>query len=217
MESYPRFLPSGDCGLVVEFEEEIARTVNDKVLALQAYLMQANPRVFRELIPSYRALLVEYDPLYITYQKLEAYLHHACEQARNSTPQPLELIIIPTVYGGEFGADLSFVASYNSLTPEDVIAIHSSVDYPVYMIGFTPGFPYLGGLDSRIACPRRATPRMKIVAGSIGIAGNQTGIYPLDSPGGWQIIGHTSLQLFSPEREPAVLLRPGNLVRFVPV
>ena len=124
---------------------------------------------------------------------------------------------IPTLYGGENGPDLSFVAEHNGLTVEEVVRIHSSRDYPVYMMGFTPGFPYLGGMDGRIAAPRLNSPRTNVPAGSVGIAGEQTGIYPMESPGGWQIIGRTETTLFDPNHEKPFLLAPGDQVRFVPV
>jgi KipI family sensor histidine kinase inhibitor len=124
---------------------------------------------------------------------------------------------IPTIYGGEYGPDLDFVAQYHHLTPAEVIRIHSGVDYPVYMLGFIPGFAYLGGLDAAIATPRLDQPRTRIPAGSVGIAGAQTGVYPLDTPGGWRIIGRTPLRLFDPLADPPALLSPGDIVRFIPV
>jgi inhibitor of KinA len=124
---------------------------------------------------------------------------------------------IPTSYGGEFGPDLDFVASHNGLTSEEVIRIHSSQDYLVYMLGFTPGFPYLGGDLGKIATPRLGKPRMKVPAGSVGIAENQTGIYPIESPGGWRIIGRTPLKLFTPLQPPYFLLAAGDMVRFAPI
>jgi inhibitor of KinA len=124
---------------------------------------------------------------------------------------------IPVCYGGEFGADLDFVAKHANLTPGEVIEIHSAADYLVHMIGFAPGFPYLGGMSSKIAAPRRSSPRLKVPAGSVGIAGEQTGIYPLETPGGWQLIGRTPLALFRPEQDPPTLLQPGDIVRFRPI
>ncbi len=122
---------------------------------------------------------------------------------------------VPVVYGGEFGPDLEFVARHNGLSPEEVIRRHTARDYPVYLVGFTPGFPYLGGLDETIAAPRLSSPRPRVPAGSVGIAGQQTGIYSVDSPGGWRLIGWTPLRLFDPLRHPPALLAPGDVVRFV--
>src|SRR5262249_50291792 len=125
------------------------------------------------------------------------------------------VIEVPTIYGGEFGPDLDFVAQYHNLTPEEVIRIHSERDYRVFMLGFTPGFPYLGEVDERIATPRLDIPRKRVPAGSVGIAAKQTGIYPIESPGGWRLIGQTSLTLFDPGREPPFLIDAGDTVRFV--
>lgn len=129
----------------------------------------------------------------------------------------LTVVEIPTVYGGEFGPDLGFVASHNHLTEADVVSIHSGTDYLVYMMGFIPGFTYLGGMDPRIATPRLSSPRTHIPAGSVGIAGEQTGTYPSDSPGGWQIIGRTPLSMYDASREEAALLKAGDYVRYVPI
>jgi len=131
-------------------------------------------------------------------------------------PEP-SVINIPVLYGGDYGPDIDEVAKLNNLSPEEVILIHSSVTYPVYMIGFTPGFCYLGGLDDRISAPRKKNPGLNIPAGSVGIAGNQTGIYPIDSPGGWQIIGRTPVNLFDPGRKPEFLISAGDCVKFYPV
>ena len=134
-----------------------------------------------------------------------------------TAPAAGRLVEIPVCYGGDFGEDLGFVAAHGGLTEEEVIRIHSGRDYRIYMLGFLPGFPYLGGLDSRLFTPRLSTPRVKIPAGSVGIGGEQTGIYPLESPGGWQLIGRTPLTLFSPERGGALPYGPGDRIRFVPI
>ena len=128
-----------------------------------------------------------------------------------------DVIHVPAIYGGEYGPDLHYVAEFNCLSEDDVITIHSSVACLVYMFGFTPGFCYLGGMDKRIATPRQETPRLKIPAGSVGIAGEQTGIYPLLSPGGWQLIGRTPLLLFNPDRKPVFLFNAGDYIQFYPV
>lgn len=130
---------------------------------------------------------------------------------------PIEIIHIPTLYGGKYGIDLNYVAEYNGLTPQEVIEIHCGTNYLVYMLGFTPGFPYLGGMSERIATSRLESPREKILSGSVRIAGNQTGIYPIDSPGGWRIIGRTPIKLFDINRNPVVLLKAGQYIRFEPI
>jgi inhibitor of KinA len=134
-----------------------------------------------------------------------------------STPAAQRPIEIPVCYGGEFGVDLQFVAEHNGMTADEVVAIHCGATYRVHMLGFAPGFPYLGGMSERIATPRRNTPRLKVAAGSVGIAGPQTGVYPLETPGGWQIIGRTPLALFRPAENPPTLLSPGDFVRFRPI
>jgi KipI family sensor histidine kinase inhibitor len=127
---------------------------------------------------------------------------------------PGRVIEIPTRYGGEYGPDLEFVAKHNGLTPDEVVRIHTSQSLRVFMLGFSPGFPYIGPLAPEIAAPRLATPRTLVPAGSVGIAGRQTGIYPSESPGGWRLIGRTDLKLFAPAKDPPALLRPGDYVRF---
>jgi len=170
-----------------------------------------------EIIPSYRSLLVAYDPLVISFKDLTQGLKKI-EQGLSYTKAPEHRRIeIPTLYGGDYGPDLDFVASHHELTPEEVVRVHSSQDYLVYMLGFTPGFPYLGGNLEEIAAPRLQTPRIKVPAGSVGIGENQTGIYPIESPGGWQIIGRTPLKLFNPLRPPYFLLASGDMVRFIPI
>ncbi|MEZ3499927.1 5-oxoprolinase subunit PxpB [Pantoea sp. KPR_PJ] len=126
------------------------------------------------------------------------------------------LVEIPVIYGNEAGPDLQVVADHAGMTPKQVVELHSGTDYIVYFIGFQPGFPYLGGLDSRLHTPRRAEPRVSVPAGSVGIGGSQTGVYPLATPGGWQLLGQTPVALFNPRQQPPTLLRPGDSVRFVP-
>ncbi|AVX21754.1 sensor histidine kinase inhibitor, KipI family [Carboxydocella sporoproducens DSM 16521] len=209
-----RFLPAGDKGVVVEFGNSISKEINKKIRSLMLAIEQAELPGIMELIPTYRSLLVLYEPLAWKYgdlilqlEKIEANL------GALKLPEP-QVILLPVVYGGEYGPDLNFVSEHAKLTPEEVIKIHTGTDYLIYMLGFTPGFPYLGGMDERIATPRLQTPRTKIPAGSVGIAGSQTGVYPIESPGGWQIIGRTPVKLFDPAREKPVLLQAGNYVRF---
>ncbi|MDU3078398.1 MAG: 5-oxoprolinase subunit PxpB, partial [Mixta calida] len=137
------------------------------------------------------------------------------EESEAAVPESRE-VAIPVVYGGEAGPDLDVVARHCQMTPQQVVEAHAAVLYDVYFIGFQPGFPYLGGLDSRLHTPRRDEPRVQVPAGSVGIGGSQTGIYPLASPGGWQLLGRTTLPLFDPQQQPPTLLRPGDRVRFVP-
>jgi KipI family sensor histidine kinase inhibitor len=213
----PRFLPAGDAALVVEFGEEIDLEVNRRVHALAHTLGENAPPGLGEAVPSYRSLLVHYDPLRLADGEVRALVRAALARSQASPPPEPRLVEIPTAYGGEFGPDIAFVAAHNGLTVEEVVALHSGAVYTVYMLGFTPGFPYLGGLPARLATPRLATPRQVVPAGSVGIAGPQTGIYPLATPGGWRLIGRTSAVMFDPRHEPPALLQPGDRVRFVPV
>lgn len=209
-----QILPHGDRAVTVVFPPEISPEVNRRVLALCAALERAQRSGIVSCVPAYHTLLVEYDPLLMTYEEVLACLR-ALPDA-DAREEAGRTVSIPVCYGGEFGPDLGLVAAHSGLTPEEVIARHSGGSYRVYMLGFRPGFPYLGGLDSRLATPRLATPRPRIEAGSVGIAGDQTGIYPEASPGGWNIIGRTPLSLFD-ERRASALLRPGDMLRFVPV
>lgn len=213
----PRFLPAGDKALSVELGNSISPEINRRVRDL--FLATENQGIpgIVDLVPTYRSLLVYYDPLRLPLPELEerlAALEHHLDQAAVKPPRVVE---IPTLYGGEYGPDLGLVAEHNGLSPEEVIQIHSGADYLVYAMGFTAGFPYLGGMSERIATPRLQTPRTVIPAGSVGIAERQTGIYPVESPGGWQLIGRTPVQLFDPGRDPPVLMEAGDYVRFLPI
>jgi KipI family sensor histidine kinase inhibitor len=214
---WPAYRPVGDAALLVEFGEAIDPAINQQAVAFAQRLEQTRRPGIADVVPTYRSVLVHYDPLALSYDAVMAW---AQNQATTTGAQPAargRYFEIPTLYGGEFGPDLDFVARTHSLSPEEVILRHSSVDYTVYMMGFMPGFPYLGGLPPELETPRLESPRTRVRAGSVGLAGKQTGIYPLDSPGGWRIIGHTSLTLFDPTLDPPALLAPGDRVRFVPV
>lgn len=214
----PRILLAGEAALSVEFGNQIHPALNARVYALEAALLSLDLQGLGETIPSYRSLLIHFDPLLCDAEYLQQHILELLPELPDSPDQTHgKLVEIPTVYGGVDGPDLAFVAQHNHLSPEEVIAIHTLPEYPVYMMGFTPGFPYLGGMDARIATPRLANPREKVRAGSVGIAGNQTGIYSLNSPGGWRIIGRTLVKLFDPQQEQPFLFAPGDRIRFVPV
>lgn len=217
MHKEPRYLPAGDKALVVEYGNEIDPRTNRMVRNLYQVLKKNKVQGIEELIPAYRSLLIYYDPLAISLPELKKHLRE-CEEgmAVFEIPQP-EITLIPVVYGGLYGPDLEDVAGHSKLTIEEVVKIHTQNDYLIYMLGFTPGFTYLGGMSPRIAAPRLAIPRTHIPAGSVGIAGKQTGIYPIDSPGGWRVIGRTPLKLYDPCSEPPVLLSPGDYVRFAAI
>lgn len=213
----PRFKAVGDSALAVELGDAVDPEINRRVHALAGALRLARPAGVIEVAPAYCSLLVYYDPLELRYRDVEdrvAQVAAALDAAPADPPRRME---IPTVYGGAHGPDLEFVAQRSGLTPDEVIRLHSGSDYLVYMMGFTPGFAYLGRLDKRIAAPRLEAPRARVPAGSVGIAGQQTGIYPIDSPGGWRLVGYTPVRPFDMRREPPFLFAPGDLVRFTPI
>ncbi len=210
-----QFKPAGDSALLIIFGDRIEEGINKKVHAVANAIEKASPDWLIEVVPTYTSIYVYYNPLKLSYQEvLDAIKPFLSAEPKEEKPRIVE---IPTVYGGKFGPDIEFVAQYNGLTIDDVIEIHSKPLYRVYMLGFTPGFAYLGGMDERIATPRLEKPRLKVPAGSVGIAGKQTGIYPIESPGGWRLIGRTPLRLFTPEKDPPTLLQPGDYVKFVPI
>jgi len=212
-----RYLMSGDKGLVVEFGNEISEPVNEKVRGMYLAIQKSQMPGIYELIPTYRSLLIQYNPLEIEIDSLiEKLSEIEKDLGAIDLPKP-RIVEIPTIYGGEFGEDLGFVAEHNGLSEDEVIKIHSSIDYRIYMLGFTPGFSYLGGMSEKIATPRLKTPRTKIPGGSVGIAGKQTGIYPMESPGGWQLIGRTPVKLYDPASETPIILQAGDYIRFIPI
>ena len=210
----PKFRIMGDRSLLVELGDEISPSVNQCVQELFTALDLHPVDGVRELVPSYRSLLVVYDPLNISMADLKRTIRDTYQNLdQTELPDP-RTIDIPIVYGGERGPDLESVAQYHHITPQAVIDYHTRPTYRVYMIGFTPGYPYLGEVPDAIATPRRKTPRILVPKGSVGIAKQQTGIYSVDSPGGWQIIGWTPVSLFDPKAQPPSLLMMGDRVRF---
>ena len=214
---YPAYRVMGDRALLVELGDGISPLINKKVrelfLAIERYEIEG----VMELVPAYRSLLITYDPLKITLTGLKKSINHIKETMdRTQIPEP-RTFKVPVVYGGEYGPDLQWVARYHQITPEEVIRLHTASAYQVYMIGFTPGFAYMGELPNTIATPRKETPRTSVPRGSVGIAQSQTGVYPTESPGGWQIIGRTPLRLFDPAKWPPTPLEMGDLVKFFPI
>lgn len=216
-----RFLPAGDSAIAVEFGREIDLNINNLVAAMrtviEAAIDEGKIKGIVELVPTYGSLLVVYDQLTVGYAGLIEQLKILAEGLEGVEIPDREVVEIPVVYGGEYGPDLGIVAQLNSLSEDEVIKRHSEAEYPIYMLGFVAGFPYLGGMDKSIAAPRKQTPRLKIPAGSVGIAGQQTGIYSVESPGGWQIIGRTPLKLYDADGEKPILLRAGQSIRFKPI
>ena len=214
----PTISPVGDRAISIDFGQVIDPTINRHIRQTIERIKELQLEGIIELVPTYCALLVEYDAMLYSYSEICNIIEPTLEEGMaNTTNELVTVVEVPTVYGGEFGPDLSFVASHNHLSEDEVISIHSGTDYLVYMLGFIPGFTYLGGMDSRIATPRLSSPRTLIPAGSVGIAGEQTGTYPSDSPGGWQIIGRTPVTMYDMSKAQAALLKAGDYVRYVPI
>ena len=204
----------GDRSLLVELGDEISPAINQSVQELFVGLDLQKPNGILELVPGYRSLLVICDPVAVSLVELERIIVEIHTNLdRSQLPEP-RTVKIPVVYGDQYGPDLAEVAQYHQLTPEEVIGFHTQPTYRVYMIGFTPGYPYLGELPAAIATPRRKTPRTRVPRGSVGIAQKQSGIYSVDSPGGWQIIGWTPVKLFDPFGKPPSHLVMGDRVQF---
>ena len=218
MENSVRFLFSGDSALVIEFGNEISVDINKKIRKMMDDIKKENIDGIVELVPTYCSLLINYDVLKIDYntlvEKLKTFLNNDLETAEG---EEVTLIEISTLYNDEVGPDLSYVAEHNKLSKEEVIKIHTGTDYLVYMLGFMPGFTYLGGMSEKIATPRLESPRLQIYPGSVGIAGKQTGMYPSMSPGGWRIIGRTPLKLYNPDSDTPVYISSGDYVRYVSI
>jgi len=218
MENSVRFLFSGDSALVIEFGNEISVDINKKIRKMMDDIKKENIDGIVELVPTYCSLLINYDVLKIDYntlvEKLKTFLNNNLETAEG---EEVTLVEIPTLYNDEVGPDLSYVAEHNKLSKEEVIKIHTGTDYLVYMLGFMPGFTYLGGMSEKIATPRLESPRLQIYPGSVGIAGKQTGMYPSMSPGGWRIIGRTPLKLYNPDSDTPVYISSGDYVRYVSI
>lgn len=217
MYTRSKFIPAGDCSLVMEFGNSISPKINANIRNMVKKIDESSIKGITEVIPTYRSIQIIYDPMKATYKELIGRLREIESSIDNGDVSSIRIVEIPTVYGGDYGPDIEFIAKHNKLTIDEVIQIHTSRDYLVYMLGFTPGFGYLGGMDERIATPRLQVPRTKISGGSVGIAGSQTGIYPIDSPGGWQLLGRTPIKLYDPLFTPPVLLNAGDYIRFIPI
>ena len=208
-----RTIDASDRSLLLAFDDCISLPAHWDVLRLTP-LLQSVPGVVN-VHPAYASILIDFDPLRIRHRDIERTAAELFAQAVSAPlPEPRS-VEIPVIYGGADGPDLEAVAELTGHTPDEVVALHSGAEYLVYFLGFSPGFPYLGGMPESIAAPRLETPRRRVPAGSVAIGGRQTGVYPLASPGGWRIIGRTPLRLFDPEGDPPVLLRMGDHVRFV--
>ena len=214
----PTISPVGDCAISIDFGQVIDPKINRHIRQIIEQIKDLRLDGIIELVPTYCALLVQYDAMVYSYSDICKILEPTLQESVTDSANELVTIVeIPTVYGGEFGPDLGFVASHNHISEDEVVSIHSGTDYLVYMLGFIPGFTYLGGMDPRIVTPRLSSPRTLIPAGSVGIAGEQTGTYPSDSPGGWQIIGRTPVTMYDMSKKQAALLQAGDYVRYVPI
>jgi KipI family sensor histidine kinase inhibitor len=206
---------AGDAALLLELEPRIDANVSGRATAIAAAVRRHGLAGVRDVVATFRSVAVHFDPLLADVSAIHGALARSAGQPAVITPG--RAIEVPVAYGGDAGPDLLELAAAKRLHPDEVVARHAATSYRVFMLGFLPGFPYLGIVDESIAASRRSTPRVRVPAGSVGIAGRQTGIYPRESPGGWQIIGRTPLRLFDPDRDPPALLAPGDSVRFVPV
>lgn len=215
--TYPQIRITGDTSVAVVFGDEISADINMKIRSFDELLNDEQIEGVFETVPTYCTLTVHYAPEIIRYGELAQKLQDLLAVSHRAQKMNTVVMEIPVCYGGEYGPDLDFVAKYNKLSPEEVVRIHTSAEYLIYMLGFTPGFSYMGGMDERIATPRLESPRVLIPAGSVGIAGKQTGIYPIDSPGGWQLIGRTPVRLYDAQRDNPILLDAGLHVKFVPI
>lgn len=217
MYDSPKFLAAGDQAIVIELGDEISAECNRQVHNLRKAIEREAIEGVVDLIPTYRSLLVQYDGTQVSYADMASRLA-SLQTITTETAEEAPIVVhLPTLYEGDYGPDLGFVAENAGISVDEVVELHSCTDYLVYMMGFTPGFPYLGGMPDKIATPRLATPRATIPAGSVGIAETQTGVYPIDSPGGWRLIGRTPLRLFDVTRVEPSLLDAGDYVRFVPL
>lgn len=212
----PRLHHSGDSLLLVEFEPRMTPEINARVVALAKAIVEARVPGVRDVVPGYASVGVHVDPLRFAEAVLDQVVTHAWDLEVAAGP-PARLVEIPVCYGGNHGPDLEAVAAFARCSVHEVVARHARQTYRVYMLGFLPGFAYLGSVEADLAMPRRPAPRALVPAGSVGIAGQQTGVYPCDSPGGWQLIGRTPWRVFDAARQEPALLQAGDQVRFVAI
>lgn len=207
----------GDKAVMVIFGDVVSEEINGQVTSFAGVILDSGKEGVVDVIPTFTSVLINYDPLILPYTELENFCRSSVSGMKEGEKRQRRIFEIPVLYGGKRGEDLPYVAERAGMTEDEVIRVHSSVDYLIYMLGFMPGFVYLGGLDPRLVTPRLKRPRLAIPKGSVGIGGEATGIYPTVSPGGWQLIGNTPVDVYDPKREPAILYEAGDRIRFVPV
>jgi inhibitor of KinA len=209
-----KIVAASDSSLLVEFGDTVSPQMHARVLALfRALLADRDPRI-RNLHPAYASLLIDFDALQLSHEQLTVHIDKLIDSESGIEPAPSRNVEIPVCYDAEFGPDLGDVAAHNDISVEEVVHLHTSAAYLVYFLGFSPGFAYMGGLPEKLRTPRLDTPRIRVAAGSVGIAGEQTGVYPMDSPGGWRLIGRTPERMFDPCANPPTRLQAGDTVRF---
>lgn len=209
-----RLAPVGDCAVLAVFEQRIDAEIGAEVAALNTAIQAAGTEGILETVPAYASLMIYYDPLVLDYDQAAAVVRQAGEQMPAKAADNGRLVEIPVCYGGKMGPDIYNVSRHAGLSVQEVIKLHTEPVYRIYMLGFLPGFPYLGGLDERLYTPRLDAPRTSIPAGSVGIGGEQTGIYPIASPGGWQLIGRTPLRLYNPDNNGQLPYAAGDRIQF---
>src|SRR5262245_56422819 len=212
-----QIVAAGDSVLIVQFAERVDPLINARAIALADRLSTAAPPGVLDVVPTYRSVAVYFNPLATDHDRLLSDLRRLASTDATAAAQPETTIQVPVQYGGPFGPDLADVARFANTTEDEVVRLHAAITYRVFMLGFVPGFAYMGSVDQRIAAPRRQTPRTAVPIGSVGIAGVQTGIYPAVIPGGWQLIGRTAIKPFDLSRTEASLFKPGDAVRFVAI
>lgn len=212
-----KIVPASDSSILVEFGDRIDSEIQDHVLGLFHALCALDDRRIRNLHPGYVSLLVDFDPLALSHQEVLALIESLPSNRAAAARDGSAIVAIPVCYDVEFGPDLADVSAYTGLSAEEVIRLHSSATYRVCFLGFTGGFAYLGGMPEVLHTPRLATPRRAVAAGSVGIAGGQTGIYPTETPGGWRLIGRTPVQMFNPLAQPPTRVQSGDILRFDPI